>query len=218
MSKGGSQHGTLEPEQELLAVRATAVASHASPAPDHRVARNDDRNGVAAKCLSGGAGTARLTRSTGNVLVGGNTPIGDLCGYRQHPPSESVDEPPIEWHLKAVAVAREVFTQFVPDSLQAGRILQDPWGDPLRQIVQHSRLVFEPDPQQAPGGGGDDQFTERRIDGGVGDVDHLPGLIHKAAGGGGGRNAKIPEVAEGGFQIVHFAMSSRRWVRPARTF
>src|SRR3989304_4417601 len=198
MSQGGSQHGTLEPKQELLAVRATSIASHASPAPDHPVARNDDRNGVAAKCLSGGAGTALLPPSTGNVLVGGNTPMGDLCGYRQPPPSESLDEPPIEWHLKAVAAAREVFTQFVPDSLQAGRILQDPWGDPRRQIVQDSRLVFDPDPQQAPGGGGDDQFTERRIDGGVGGGDHLPGLIHKAAGGGGGGGGPAPPGAAGG--------------------
>src|SRR5436309_2502742 len=157
--------GTLHGEEPRLHLGPAAVVADHSPAPQHPVARDHDRNRIPGERASRGAMGTRVARLGGHLGVGEEAAVRDAGGLAQHLAREPADEPAIGAQFEPAPATLEVLVELAADAVEAGGRLEHPRRHPRCEIADHLLLgarAQESDPDKPARRRRDQQISERR--------------------------------------------------------
>jgi hypothetical protein len=136
------------------------------------VARDDQRDRVAAECRPGGADGPWAARLRGHGAIGRGGTVADPGRGLEHAAAEAGAECPVDREVEPGPLAVEVLLQLASGGVEAGGCLEEARGDPRRQLLQDrvGDLVLIGQPDDPRRRGGDEETAERAVHSSVGDV------------------------------------------------
>src|SRR5580765_265274 len=161
-ARSSRRHRALETEQLPLPREPAAVAADLPARRDDPVARDDDRDRIAAERLPDGAAPARLPDPPRDLAVRDDLPRGHARRRHEDAALEGRHAAQVDPHVERPALAGKVRPQLVDDVGRLRGGADDGGAEPAEPADEGRLAPAEPDADDARVAGGDVQGADRR--------------------------------------------------------